>query len=112
MLYISLKNGYRFTANVVREDINAAFEATLKFEDVTPPTGTFTAVDVVNNFTEENLSVIKVYSDSGYNTLIATYSIYKYLNGFSKILSSESGAISTMTLGAKKLSDPISLITG
>lgn len=112
MLYISLKNNYKFSVDVLREDINAAFEATLKFEGAASPTGLFNVVDILNNFTEDNLSVIKVYSDSAYTKLLTTYSTYKYLNAFSKIITAESGVACTMIIGTRKIVDLSTVVSG
>lgn len=112
MLYIELKNGYKFQTEVLREDMDSGFNATLQFEGVKPPAGNITILDIKNNFDEENLSLIKVYKDSAHTDLLTNYTTYKYLNHFSRVISRESGTVVSMTLGATKITNPISVITG
>lgn len=112
MIYIELKNGYKFSADTMCEEVNAAFEANLRFDNAAPSSGQFTAMDIIHNFTEENLGLIKVYSDASYKTVVSTFSVYKYLKYFSKTVSSGSGTVCSMNIGTTKTVNPENVALG
>lgn len=106
---VVLKNGFSFTTSAFRENINDVFFATLLFESPTPNEGMFNVFTLKDNFTEENLSLIKIFKNSAETDVpIATYSTYKYLSGFNTIVN-QSGTTCTLTLQstAKSLNSAI-----
>lgn len=112
MLYIKLKNNYTFTAENVVEEVNGAFEAMIRFEGVKLLSGSITAADILNNFNEENLGIIKVCKDALCTEIVCSYSIYKYLKFFTRLINSENGPTCSITISSKKAIEPMSVITG